>query len=1098
MEEETSMRGRVKKRRRLSRRSLFLPSVPTANEIPVEQWKIIADFLPKTSRALLAVALTAPPASFRESGWKGQPNSVSTAIISDTKAGASFEFILEEIYREARAEAVAGEKLPILKRAGGPEQQDELFRQCLSKQFEEYYDGNWQILDFVDIPLSLASRLSDDDIGAILVCIDAKNNLGQLKLTHCFNVVGYGLGPLRNSEHLEKLDLGLVMEFQQPYWIEAACYPIWHEYSCHSTVKLSEEPVCDIIDSILRAEDSELVRLQYPYEWYQENHLAYKWHSKKLFNPPAAIAPVRNNQKPDPKIVPRYHNQIIRSDRMKQLVKDHNAFVNKYSCCLYFGFEDESGVCAHLSQEVEIDYVDTCLGCYESEYKSCSHCKIIICRDCSDTIGCSNCDVRYCSLCCRDNGFKNEVSYCEDEECESYCRGCRLNGCRDGSNDCAWCKGMAYDALLKECNANQVQIESHRDEIEKLQLASGDEVQTDNTEAEKNVDPLITINIIEDGDEQKRDVFVFKENRSTKLGQVFKSYASREGVDCSRLRFTLRGVLIDPNTTLEVLTLSDRVEIRCFRAMDVVLRNQFRQVTIFKLQSAHTKMNEVFRAYAMMKGVDMSRIRIKAKGGAFIHPNKVARWILNDGSLFECTVQGELLRDTCKMSQITIRSPGIYHLDYGRKPSPNAAINVWCYIADFLPKTSRALLAAALTAPSSSFRERGWRRKPNALSKAIISRTSDGSFDSVMGELFKESAKLFDGAERDGSRRVQIVMKKSLRGATRGLKFFEGLSEELEEYYDAQWDVLDFVDIPTSLASRLSDDDLGAVLVCIDAKNELKRLKLTHCINIVGHGLGPLRGSVVVEKIDLGLYRQFEQMFWPDGRKDFRNAKLSPNIVCDILESILYKEGNSFTRLQYPCKLGWLGRMPRFRAKQESWDHKHRIGTELMRFAYVHSALINNYTSSLYFGYANGKEFCSSLKDVWKCDIIDTCHHCEGANYGYCLYCNRIHCKNCVAKDDRFECYLCGIGYCQDCAGNVVGREVSICEFGIDCEPYCGDCRLSACRKGGINCNECKGMVFDTLLEECDTKQAQINSQRDEMTRLRRELGNELTAEEPI
>eukprot|EP00984_Skeletonema_dohrnii_P016512 scaffold7349_cov129-Skeletonema_dohrnii-CCMP3373.AAC.17 len=772
---------------------------------------------------------------------------------------------------------------------------------------------------------------------------------------------------------------------------------------------------------------------------------------------------------------------------MKQLVKDHDAFVNKYSCCVYFGFEDESGVCSHLSEEV--DYVDTCIGCYESEYESCCHCKIIICRDCSDTIGCSNCDIRYCSLCCRDNGFKNEVSYCEDDECEPYCRECRSNGCRDGSNDCTWCKGMVYDALLKECNANQVQIESHRDEIEKLRLASGDEVQTDNTQIEKNVDPLITIQIIEDGDGNKR--YAFKENRSTKLGQVFKSYASREGVDFSRLRFTLRGVLIDPNTTLEGLSLSGRVEIRCFRAMDVVLRNHFRQVTIFKLQSAHTKMNEVFRAYALMKGVDVSRITTKTEGGTFIHPNKVAHWILNDGSLFECTVQGEFLRDTCKMSQITIRSPGINHLGYGRKPSPNAAINVWCYIADFLPKTSRALLAVALTAPSWSFRESRWRKKPNALSKAIISRTADGSFDSVMGELYKESAKLFDGAERDGSR-VQIVVKKSLRGATRGLKFFEGLSEELEEYYDAQWDVLDFVDIPMSLASRLSDDDLGAVLVCVDAKNKLKRLKLTHCINIVGHGLGPLRGSVVVEKIDLGLYRQFERVFWPDGRKDFCHAKLSPNIVCDILESILYKEGNSFTRLQYPCKLGWLGRMPRFRANQERWDHKHRIGTELMRFANVHSPLMNNYTSSLYFGYANGKEFCSSLKDTWKCDIIDTCYHCEGADYGYCLHCERIHCKKCVDKDDRFECSLCGIGYCQDCADNVVGSKVSICEEESGCEPYCDECRLSACRNGSSNCKGCKGMVFDTLLEEFDTKQAQINSQRDEMTRLRRELGNEL------
>ena len=50
-------------------------------------WCDVADFLSKTSRALLVVALTAPPASFRESGWKGQPNAVSRAIIAKTKTG---------------------------------------------------------------------------------------------------------------------------------------------------------------------------------------------------------------------------------------------------------------------------------------------------------------------------------------------------------------------------------------------------------------------------------------------------------------------------------------------------------------------------------------------------------------------------------------------------------------------------------------------------------------------------------------------------------------------------------------------------------------------------------------------------------------------------------------------------------------------------------------------------------------------------------------------------------------------------------------------------------------------------------------------------
>jgi hypothetical protein len=80
-------------------RTSTFPFTATANDLPSTAWCQIADFLPhKTSRALLAVALTAPPASFRDSGWKGQPSAVSTAIISSTKSGASFEVILKELW----------------------------------------------------------------------------------------------------------------------------------------------------------------------------------------------------------------------------------------------------------------------------------------------------------------------------------------------------------------------------------------------------------------------------------------------------------------------------------------------------------------------------------------------------------------------------------------------------------------------------------------------------------------------------------------------------------------------------------------------------------------------------------------------------------------------------------------------------------------------------------------------------------------------------------------------------------------------------------------------------------------------------------------
>lgn len=60
-----------------------------------------------------------------------------------------------------------------------------------------------------------------------------------------------------------------------------------------------------------------------------------------------------------------------------------------------------------------------------------------------------------------------------------------------------------------------------------------------------------------------------------------------------------------------------------------------------------------------------------------------------------------------------------------------------------------------------------------------------------------------------------------------------------------QLEVLDFGDIETELAAKLSNDDISAVLLCIDAVNNLKRLRMTNCINITGAGLEPLRGSTI-------------------------------------------------------------------------------------------------------------------------------------------------------------------------------------------------------------------------------------------------------------
>ena len=55
-----------------------------------------------------------------------------------------------------------------------------------------------------------------------------------------------------------------------------------------------------------------------------------------------------------------------------------------------------------------------------------------------------------------------------------------------------------------------------------------------------------------------------------------------------------------------------------------------------------------------------------------------------------------------------------------------------------------------------------------------------------------------------------------------------------------QWEELDFEDIEKSLAAKLTDIDIRAVLHCINAKQTLKRLKPAGCVNIMGCGLDSL------------------------------------------------------------------------------------------------------------------------------------------------------------------------------------------------------------------------------------------------------------------
>jgi len=111
-----------------------------------------------------------------------------------------------------------------------------------------------------------------------------------------------------------------------------------------------------------------------------------------------------------------------------------------------------------------------------------------------------------------------------------------------------------------------------------------------------------------------------------------------------------------------------------------------------------------------------------------------------------------------------------------------------------------------------------------------------------------------------------------------------------------QWDTLDFEDIEKELANKLTDNDISAILKSINAQDVLKKLKLCGCINIEGHGLSPLRGSVVLEQIDLSTVGKHENS------EIKPQPKISQEVVMPILESIISTYGCSLKHIEFPSK----------------------------------------------------------------------------------------------------------------------------------------------------------------------------------------------------
>ena len=331
------------------------------NDLPESVVLDIASYLPKVSQAILACSLTASTESFKKSNWKEGARGVGEKIISSHEQRYMY----------------------------------------------------WQELDFGEVGPSLTSKLTDDDIGSILACLDSVNRLEQLALTGCYNITGKCLQPLRRSTSLWKLDISLLDQKDRD--------------SCQDE-NISEAVVIPIMSSIISQEDSKLKYLQLPKSWRRKKsrrlHSFLEKYSRHLEY--YGIECDMGHEDCDAPIWPSV--DIDKNSKFYGLDK-----LSCYSCvsslCIDCVLQNrdvnyESLIDEDTESERMGRYIcRKCVRCYCDRcgpFFNCYFCGLV-CRGCSEEMECSECPEKFCNDCVNE-GKIHQCGCCETIRC-SVCSG---------------------------------------------------------------------------------------------------------------------------------------------------------------------------------------------------------------------------------------------------------------------------------------------------------------------------------------------------------------------------------------------------------------------------------------------------------------------------------------------------------------------------------------------------------------------------------------------------------------------------------------------------------------------------------------------------
>lgn len=266
---------------------------------------------------------------------------------------------------------------------------------------------------------------------------------------------------------------------------------------------------------------------------------------------------------------------------------------------------------------------------------------------------------------------------------------------------------------------------------------------------------------------------------------------------------------------------------------------------------------------------------------------------------------------------------------------------------------------------------------------------------------------------------------------------------------------LDFGDVPQALASRLNDEHLRCILINVDAKKNLKVLKLTHCVGMTGIGLEPLRGSTVLELVDVSLLKLHES---PTVDSE---SFISEAVVLPILDSILEQgERSALKHIQF--HKNW-------RERSSPWFEDFMSRYQGF-FSTTHRNVCSRCANSAPEGFT-----CYLCLNYICMDCLLSAAEADPETQrvpgSYCISCEKSFCRRCIAfkqcqgdncvSRQRDNCIVCA-QTCKTC--NIT--QCLLCTFGGTCykcgHGYCGNFRTNCL---GERCRRCNKTFCDRCID---------------------------------